>query len=67
LEYVLVLLKIDNDGKGGTFALLTLAQSIAKRSAPALLMLGIAGAAFFYGDAVITPAISVLSAVGVYR
>ena len=63
LKYVLVLLNADNKGEGGTFALMALGQSVAKRSAPLLLVLGVAGATFFYGDAVITPAISVLSAV----
>lgn len=62
LKYVLVLLNADNKGEGGTFALMALGQSVAKRSAPLILVLGVAGAAFFYGDAVITPAISVLSA-----
>ena len=63
LKYVLILLKADNKGEGGTFALMALGQSVAKRSAPLLLALGIAGVSFFYGDAVITPAMSVLSAV----
>jgi KUP system potassium uptake protein len=63
LKYVIVLLRADNKGEGGTFALMALAQSVAKRSAPMLFLLGIAGASFFYGDAVLTPAISVLSAV----
>ena len=63
LKYVLILLHADNKGEGGTFALMALGQSVANRSAPLLLALGVAGAAFFYGDAVITPAISVLSAV----
>src|ERR1700730_9971320 len=63
LKYVLVLLNADNKGEGGTFALMALGQSVAKRSAPLILVLGVAGAAFFYGEAVITPAISVLSAV----
>ncbi len=63
LKYVLILLYADNKGEGGTFALMALGQSVAKRSAPLILGLGVAGAAFFYGDAVITPAISVLSAV----
>src|SRR5262245_22138618 len=63
LKYVLVLLNADNKGEGGTFALMALGQSVAKRSAPLILVLGVVGAAFFYGDAVITPAISVLSAV----
>ncbi len=62
LKYVLVLLNADNKGEGGTFALMALGQSVAKRTAPLILALGVAGAAFFYGDAVITPAISVLSA-----
>ena len=63
LKYVLVLLRADNKGEGGTFALMALGQSVAKRSSKLLLVLGVAGASFFYGDAVITPAISVLSAV----
>src|ERR1700730_7840684 len=63
LKYVLVLLNADNRGEGGTFALMALGQSVAKRSASLLLVLGVIGAAFFYGDAVLTPAISVLSAV----
>ena len=63
LKYVLVLLNADNKGEGGTFALMALGQSVAKRSAALILVLGVAGAAFFYGDALITPAISVLSAV----
>ena len=63
LKYVLLLLRADNKGEGGTFALMALGQSVATRSAPLLLGLGIAGVSFFYGDAVITPAISVLSAV----
>lgn len=63
LKYVIVLLRADNNGEGGTFALMALGQSVAKRSVPVLLMLGILGASFFYGDAILTPAISVLSAV----
>jgi KUP system potassium uptake protein len=63
LKYVFILLRADNHGEGGIFALMALGQSVAKGSAPVILGLGIAGAAFFYGDAVITPAISVLSAV----
>ena len=62
VKYVLVLLNADNKGEGGTFALMALGQSVAKRSAPLILVLGVVGAAFFYGDAVLTPAISVLSA-----
>ena len=63
LKYVTVLLRADNHGEGGTFALMALGQSVAKRSAPLLTLLGVMGASFFYGDAILTPAISVLSAV----
>jgi len=63
LKYVLILLNADNKGEGGTFALMALGQSVAKRSAPLILALGVAGAAFFYGDAVITPAITILGAI----
>jgi KUP system potassium uptake protein len=63
LKYVVVLLRADNHGEGGTFALMALGQSVAKRSAHLLTLLGIMGAAFFYGDAILTPAISVLSAI----
>ncbi len=63
LKYVVVLLRADNNGEGGTFALQALGLSVAKRSGPLIFALGIIGASFFYGDAVITPAISVLSAV----
>ncbi len=63
IKYVLILLRADNRGEGGTFALMALAQSAAPASTRLFLALGMAGAAFFYGDAVITPAMSVLSAV----
>lgn len=63
LKYVLVLLRADNKGEGGTFALMALGQSVAKRSSPVLFVLGVLGASCFYGDALLTPAISVLSAV----
>ena len=63
IKYVSLLLRADNKGEGGMFALMALGQTVAKRSAPLLGALGVAGASFFYGDAVITPAISVLSAV----
>jgi KUP system potassium uptake protein len=63
IKYVLILLRADNKGEGGTFALMALGQSVAKRSAPLLGILGVAGASFFYGDSVITPAISVLGAI----
>lgn len=63
LKYVLILLRADNQGEGGTLTLLALAQRAMGRSTPAVLVLGMVGAALFYGDALITPAISVLSAV----
>ncbi|MFM7083379.1 MAG: potassium transporter Kup [Hyphomicrobium sp.] len=63
LKYILILLRADNKGEGGTFALMALGQSVAKRSAPLIFMLGVLGVTFFYGDSVLTPAISVLSAV----
>ena len=63
IKYVIILLRADNKGEGGTFALMSLAQSVSRGSTNWLLSLGVGGAAFFYGDAVITPAMSVLSAV----
>jgi len=66
LKYVTLVLRANNRGEGGIMALLALAtRSIRKRprlSGP-LLAIGVFGAALFYGDAVLTPAISVLSAV----
>src|SRR6476620_378 len=63
LKHVFVLLWADFNGEGGTFALMALAQSVAQRSKHVILLLGIAGASFLYGDAAITPALSVISAV----
>ncbi len=63
LKYVLLLLRADNKGEGGTFALMALLQSGARLHSWLILGLGMVGASFFYGDSVITPAISVLSAV----
>jgi KUP system potassium uptake protein len=63
LKYVFVLLRADYSGEGGTFALMALAQSVAQHNRHLILVLGIAGAAFLYGDAAITPALSVISAV----
>ncbi|MCA0273071.1 MAG: potassium transporter Kup [Proteobacteria bacterium] len=63
VKYVFVLLRADNRGEGGILALYTLVRlAIGRRSLP-ILVLAIAGAALFAGDAIITPAISVLSAV----
>jgi KUP system potassium uptake protein len=63
LKYVVILLHADNQGEGGTLSLLALAQRAMGRSSVGVLLLGMVGAALFYGDALITPAISVLSAV----
>jgi KUP system potassium uptake protein len=63
LKYVFILLRADFNGEGGTFALMALAQSVAQRGKRLIFLLGIAGAAFLYGDAAITPALSVISAV----
>lgn len=66
LKYVVLVLRADNDGEGGILALLSLVASerIANgRGIPILVLLGVAGAALLYGDGVITPAISVLSAI----
>src|SRR3981189_32496 len=65
LKYVVFVLRADNDGEGGILALLSLvaADQVAKGAKlPALVLLGVIGAALLYGDGVITPAISVLSA-----
>jgi len=63
LKYVLILLRADNKGEGGTLALMALAQRALGRRTGALVLCGIISAALFYGDAVITPALSVLSAI----
>ncbi|RYD47437.1 MAG: potassium transporter Kup, partial [Sphingomonadales bacterium] len=62
IKYVLLILNADNNGEGGTLSLLALAQKVMGRR-NFLIIVGILGASLFYGDAVITPAISVLSAV----
>src|SRR6476646_6601812 len=66
LKYVVLIMRADNKGEGGIMALIALAQQ-AIRDQPhwkmPLLLIGIFGASLFYGDAVLTPAISVLSAV----
>lgn len=66
LKYVTLILRADNHGEGGIMALLALASSAVKERPQlryALMLAGVFGAALFYGDGVITPAISVLSAV----
>jgi KUP system potassium uptake protein len=66
IKYILFILRADNRGEGGTLALMALAirgRNTSKGLGRVLTMLGIFGAALFYGDGMITPAISVLSAV----
>src|SRR6202521_2601833 len=63
LKYVLILLRADNHGEGGTLALMALAQRAVSHGAGGIVLLGIVSGALFYGDAVITPALSVLSAI----
>jgi KUP system potassium uptake protein len=63
VKYVLFLMRADNKGEGGVLALMALAQSAIGRRTMLVFVLGVAGAALFYGDSIITPAISVLSAV----
>jgi len=67
LEYVLLVLRADNDGEGGILSLITLIRrrgvSGGRRTKALLAGLGVFGASLFFGDSVITPAISVLSAV----
>jgi KUP system potassium uptake protein len=66
LKYVLLVLRADNDGEGGILALITLIRRAApgsRRTKVVLAALGVFGASLFFGDSMITPAISVLSAV----
>src|SRR5213595_2939568 len=62
-KYVLLLLHADNNGEGRTLALMALAQRGLGRAGASIILLGIISGALFYGDAVITPALSVLSAI----
>jgi KUP system potassium uptake protein len=63
VKYVVFVMRADNEGEGGTMALLALALPVAGTLRTGLLVVGLAGASLFFGDAMITPAISVLSAV----
>ncbi len=63
LKYVLVLLRADNNGEGGTLSLTALASRAIGRRTAFIFIVGVIGASMFLGDSVITPAISVLSAV----
>lgn len=62
LKYLVLVMRADNAGEGGTLALMALAQHALGRRSAFIFLLGICGAALFYGDGLITPAISVLSA-----
>src|SRR3546814_1919271 len=64
LKYITLVLRADNRGEGGTLALTELAvRGLTGRRKTVLTILGLIGASLFYGDSMITPAISVLSAV----
>jgi KUP system potassium uptake protein len=65
VKYILLVLRADNRGEGGILALMALAQRVAKsdRSRRFVAIVGVIGAALFFGDGIITPAVSVLSAV----
>jgi KUP system potassium uptake protein len=62
VKYLAVVMRADNRGEGGTLALMALAQQAMAKRSLWVLILGVCGAALFYGDGLITPAISVLSA-----
>src|SRR5436309_3250793 len=66
LKYVLLIMRADNKGEGGIMALIALAMTAVKDQAKwrtPLAVIGIFGASLFYGDAVLTPAVTVLSAI----
>jgi len=63
IKYVIFVMRADNKGEGGTLALMALAQRALGKRSTTVFALGVCGAALFYGDGLITPAVSVLSAV----
>src|SRR5204863_9195948 len=63
VKYVICLMRADNKGEGGTLALMALAQRALGRRSTAIFFLGVIGAALFYGDGIITPAMTVLASV----
>ncbi len=63
IKYAVILLRLDNRGEGGTLSLMALVQRALGKRTPLIFLIGVAGAGLFYGDAMLTPAISVLSAV----
>ena len=62
VKYVLFLMRADNKGEGGVLSLMALAQRSMGRRTRSIFVLGLVGAALFYGDSIITPAVSVLGA-----
>ena len=62
IKYVIFLMRADNHGEGGTLVLMSLAQKALGRPSQAIFILGLCGAALFYGDSLITPAVSILGA-----
>src|SRR6476659_11276575 len=68
LKYVLLILRVDNGGEGGIMALVALIERVVKtRRKTGLVIVGVLGASLFYGDGMLTPAISVVSAVSGLR
>ena len=63
VKYVLIISRFDNRGEGGILALMALVQRVGGKGRAAILFIGMLGAGLFFGDAVLTPAVSVLSAV----
>ncbi|MEZ5823135.1 MAG: potassium transporter Kup [Xanthobacteraceae bacterium] len=63
LKYIVILLRADNNGEGGTLALMALANKAIGGRAPIIMLLGIISGGLFFGDAIITPSLSVLSAI----
>src|SRR5262249_50546265 len=62
-KYILILLQANNNGEGGTLALMALANRALSGRGSVVILLGIISGALFYGDAMITPSLSVLSAI----
>ncbi len=63
IKYVVFLMRADNKGEGGTLALMALAQRALGKRSRVVFFLGVVGASLFYGDGIITPAMSVISAI----
>jgi KUP system potassium uptake protein len=62
IKYVIFLMRVDNRGEGGTLVLMSMARNALSKNRGLVLFLGIVGAALFYGDGIITPAVSVVGA-----